>query len=172
MGRGFKHACSSDHAVAIWNTRSPKHECPLDINITMTAIVRAVSCRDKRQSSASEVRLMLAARGIVVPKVYRKYKTKPVPSAEALGIKNTAGYFKAQVIRLAAKGLSAQEIWQTMSEFIQSPADIEKAMDKDWERIELAKSFSGHELEAYLNGVAVAHNEYLFNRSIRFKIAA
>lgn len=120
--------------------------------------------RAKKPPSPQKLEAMAKARAA---KLAKKNQAKLSPTPIQLGIEKTPGYFKAEVIRMAADGMMAHAIWQVLREHVRSVDEVERAIAHDHERIEMCRTFQGEERRAYLNGIAIGHNKALLDAKLR-----
>lgn len=97
--------------------------------------------------------------------VKRKPKFDP-PKFDDLGLSITAGYVKAEVIRLASEGKDYKQICDELTDWVDM-ADVERWCKESPERLQFVAGLKGKSKKDYLAGVALAHNQMLVDRRIR-----
>jgi hypothetical protein len=108
------------------------------------------------------------------PKPEPKHKNLPSPSKTKFNpgdlgeLEGTAGWVVARIIDLAADGLVAHAIHVHLSEWVESPDDIQAAIDHYADKIRMCASFTEPDARhGYLLGVAYARNQRDENRKLK-----
>lgn len=94
-----------------------------------------------------------------------KVRHNPIPTYDDLGLRNSAGFIKAEVIRLSAERFSPCEIQEIFSDWV-SLGQVEACVGDDRERIEMYRGLDAEHGRAYLNGVALKHNQDVMDRRL------